>query len=168
VPIHVNEERGFRADTQPIVITREFQTTDLARKLVDFAHGRVDEGVPRDFHFPAFGNYEILDSIQVSLRMKIAFAYCPSLDAFAILRHRAGRRACNPITIFAEYDTYPLVEAFEKFGNGIEKAARKGIFSDPWHAQRDTKEMAGGHHVRGYSASRPNIKLPTQADRGDS
>jgi hypothetical protein len=170
--------------SDPIMIERKYDTDALYDALVQFSVGGYDFKKKLRFRrYPEPEDSVILRSVRVSRSMEIAFAYCYGQRAYAILRyHRTPHstsvvRVQPDLVIERQYDDPRFMASIRRFAN-----AEYSSVTNAWHrynravddynarVEADWHFAQGGPGPfnRGYSAKRPNVKLPTQADWGDT
>ena len=165
------------ADCAPIFIEDRYDNETLKRALHKFAFGEYEHLSldPRLRRYKTESGFNILSVAQVTLQMVLGFAYSWERDTYAILRYEEepqGRKALPPIIIERKYDTAALAKAIVRFANGeypeveaiIEAYDSAAAEYNEW--LRDQRMPRGGPGLfnRGYSAERPDVRLPKQSD----
>lgn len=169
IPINEDRRGRLRVCHHSIIFERKFESDLLTAKIADFAAGCSDESLPRDTKFVAPRGFEVLDTLRVARDMRIAFAYRKRTNEYAILR-RYKSRLLPPVIVEKRYESLSLADQILRFAERRYRNVRRnraGV-ANRWSGGSASSSGAGGTHVRGYTARRPNVKLGKQTDWGDS
>jgi hypothetical protein len=177
-------EKGI-AVAEPIIVEERYDSPSLERALTKFAYGEYGnfEKKHQFRQYRAPSSFDVLDVVRVARCMEVAFASSKAKDAYAIIRYQQAHRYNSKkrmlplIVIHAKYDTPDLMAALLRFADGNYAEVDKALMTynravDLYNAGVDAENAmcSGGPRLfnRGYSARRPKVKLPTQADWGDT